>query len=279
MPNVDVNGTTLWYEFRGEGEYLLQIGGAGFAHENFGFVTEEMAKHFKVIEFDLRGYGLSARPVQVYSMEEWADDIAALFDAIGVEKAHVHGTSMGGIVAIALAHRHPDKIDKLILDCPVAKGDDTANHNMDVWKALAEAYGMGGKPLAQLIATQCLSRGFLDTPQGGETVKVIAEVLERNCSVEVFTAACDAIKAMDLREALPKITAETLVMVGDQDILTPLDQGPKGAGGRYIAEHIPGAELYIIEGSGHTNLMEEPELSSRVVIDFLQGRLNQSAAA
>jgi pimeloyl-ACP methyl ester carboxylesterase len=116
VADAHINGARIWYEVRGEGEdYLLQIGGAGFAHENFGFVTDAMTPHFKVIEFDLRGYGLSERPEQEYSMDLWADDINWLFDAIGVERAHVHGTSMGGMVALVCgrcgAHR------RLVLDC------------------------------------------------------------------------------------------------------------------------------------------------------------------
>ncbi len=74
MAHCTVRGCQLWYQITGEGDYLLQIGGAGFAHENFGLVTESMTEHFSVIEFDLRGYGLSERPVQPYSMEVWADD-------------------------------------------------------------------------------------------------------------------------------------------------------------------------------------------------------------
>lgn len=272
MPEVDVNGCKIWYQFNGEGEYLLQIGGAGFAHENFGFVTPTMAEHFKVIEFDLRGYGNSERPEQEYSMELWADDIAALFQDIGVERAHVHGTSMGGMVAIALAERHPQLIDKLVLSCPGAKSDDTMRAHMDVWKALARAYGMGGEPLAEMIATQCLSRNFLDSEQGGETVGIIQGVLERNCDVEVFCGACDAIRAYDLRDGLDGIEAETFVLAGELDILTPIDAGPKGAGARYITEKIPNADMYVIQGAGHTTLMEEPELSAKLVIDFLEGR-------
>src|SRR3954471_8473819 len=110
MADAHVNGARIWYEVRGDGEdYLLQIGGAGFAHENFGFVTDEMVKHFQVIEFDLRGYGLSERPEQAYSMDVWADDIAGLLDAIGVERTHVHGTSMGGTIALRFAAKYPEK--------------------------------------------------------------------------------------------------------------------------------------------------------------------------
>jgi pimeloyl-ACP methyl ester carboxylesterase len=143
-------------------------------------------------------------------------------------------------------------------------------YRLEVWKALAQAYGMGSRELAVEIAAQALSRTFLDSPRGPETVEVIQGVLERNCSVEVFCAACDAMIEMDLTDDCRTIRAPTLVMDGDQDILTPLDQGPDGVGNRLIAELIPGAELYVIEGSGHTNLMEAPELSTSVVVGFLE---------
>ncbi len=274
MADAHVNGTRLWYDVHGEGaEHLLQIGGAGFAHENFGFVTHLMTPHFKVIEFDLRGYGLSDRPEDSdYSMDLWADDINAMLDEIGVEKTHVHGTSMGGMVALAFAGRYPERVDRLILDCASARSDFMARGHWEVWKKLAQAYGMGGEPLALEIATKCLSRAFLDTEQGRGTVAVIQGVLDRNCSVPVFSGACDAMATMDLRPYCAKVTAPTLVMCGSEDCLTPIDAGPDGAGSRWIKDNIAGAELFIVEGSGHTNLMEQPELSAKVVIDFLQGR-------
>ena len=193
MADAQINGARIWYEVHGEGEdHLLQIGGAGFAHENFGFVTHLMTPHFKVIEFDLRGYGLSDRPEQDYTMETWAEDVKGLLDHLGLDRVHIHGTSMGGMVALAFAGMYPDRVDGLILDCPLAKSDFMARAHWGVWKALAEAYGMGGEPLAQEIATKCLSRAFLDTPRGPETVEVIQGVLDRNCKVSVFGGACDA---------------------------------------------------------------------------------------
>ena len=270
MPDVTVNGCRLWYEIRGAGDYLLQIGGAGFAHENFGMVTEAFTRQFTIIDFDLRGYGLSERPLQAYSMDVWADDVAALLDAIGVQKAHVHGSSMGGMVAIKLAAKYPEKVDGLVIGCAAAKSDTMSRDRWEIWKALARAYGMGGKPLALEIAGQALTRSFLDSDQGPVVVENIQGVLERNCSVEVFCGACDAMLEMDLTPDLPRITAPTLVMCGDQDILTPLAQGPQGAGSDVIARLIPTAELCLLEGVGHTNLMEVPELSVEIVTAFLR---------
>jgi pimeloyl-ACP methyl ester carboxylesterase len=278
MPDAHVNGTRIWYELKGSGDYLLQIGGAGFSHENFGMVTEDFARHFTVIDFDLRGYGKSDRPEQKYTMDGWADDCAALLDEIGVEKAHVHGTSMGGMVAIPLAAKYPEKIDGLVIDCAAAKSDFMCRARFEIWKELAKAHGMAGRPLALELATQALSRSFLDSDEGPKIIEVIQGVLERNCSVEIFCAACDAMIEMDLAHHLPQIKAPTLVMDGDLDFLTPLDQGPQGMGNRAIAEAIPNAELYVIEGVGHTNLMEAPQLSVEVVTGFLQRVSTQAAA-
>ena len=149
-----------------------------------------------------------------------------------------------------------------MLDCASAKSDFMARGHWEVWKQLAQAYGMGSEPLALEIATKCLSRRFLDTPAGPETVKVIQGVLERNCVVPVFAGACDAMANMDLRPYAAKVTAPTLVMTGSEDRLTPIDAGPTAPGARWIADNISDASLYVIEGSGHTNLMEEPELSA-----------------
>lgn len=279
MPDVTVNGCRLWYEVKGEGDYLLQIGGAGFAHENFGMVVDEFVKRFTVIDFDLRGYGLSDRPLQAYDMDVWADDVAALLDAIGIRKTHVHGSSMGGMVAIRLAAKYPEKIDGLVIGCSAAKSDTMARARWDIWKALARAYGMGSEPLALEIATQALTRSFMDSERGPEVVKNIQGVLERNCSVEVFCGACDAMRDMDLIPDLRRITAPTLVMGGDEDILTPITQGPQGAGSAMIADLIPNGELYVMPGMGHTNLMEAPELSVEIVTSFLQRVSTQRKAA
>src|SRR5436309_120381 len=121
MPYAELDRCRIWYELKGSGDYLLQIPGMFFAHHNFGLVSQAMAEHFTVIDFDQRGTGLSDRPSQRYSIELWADDCALLLDALGVERAHVHGTSAAGMVAIHFAAAYPEKVDRLVIDCSAAK--------------------------------------------------------------------------------------------------------------------------------------------------------------
>ena len=270
MPHLTRNGCRLWYDVKGEGDDLLQIGGAGFAHMNFGAVTDRMAQHFRVIEVDQRGNGFSDRPDEKYTIEGWADDMAAILDEIGVERAFVHGTSTGGMIAIKLAAKYPEKVRALILGATAAKLDFVGRSQFLVRKALARAYGTGSPELAHDLATLALSRNALDE-RGEEAVGLVQEMLEKMTSVEGWCAGCDAMTEADLTGDLPKIGVPTLVMAGEHDNNTPIDAGPKGAGMRYIAEAIPKAELYVIPGCGHTNLVEEPELSAQVVIDFFDG--------
>lgn len=268
MPEATVNGCRLWYELKGSGDYLVQIGGAVSAHEGYAAVTERMAEHFTVIDYDHRGYGRSERPPSGYSLEVWADDLAGLLDAIGVELAHVHGGSMGGFIAAKFAARHPERVRKLVIGGAVAKCDRMARTQFELWKLLARAYGVDSGALALELTTKAFSRAYLDTV-GDELVREMREVTARNVTTEVFCAACDAMITTDVRAELSLISAPTLVMVGSEDCLTPLDTGPDGAGARYLAEQIPGARLYVLEGCGHGNLVERPEESIASILDFL----------
>ena len=274
MPKVKVNGVQLYYEISGAGEYVLQVPGAVSGHEGYGAVTPGMAEHFKVIDFDPRGYGLSDRPHQKYTFDVWAADMAGLLDALDVQRAHVHGGSMGGSLAIHYAARYPDRVNGLVVSGSSAKSDHMAKYQYEVWKALARAYGTGSRELAYDQCNKAVSRAYLDGPDGGDAlVKGVMDVTRRNVNADVFCDACDALIDMNMIPDLTRVLAPTLVMVGDEDVLTPADQGPDGAGGRFIYEHLDNArfrEFVIIPSAGHANLMDNPEPSNRAVIDFLK---------
>lgn len=282
MSNVKVNGVQIYYEINGAGDYVLQVPGAVNGHEGYAAVTPGMASHFKVIDFDPRGYGLSDRPKQKYTFDVWASDMAALLDALGIERAHVHGGSMGGSLAIHYAARYPDRVNGLVVSGSSAKSDHMARYQYEVWKALARAYGTGSRELAFDQCNKAVSRAYLDGPHGGEPLLgAVMDSTKRNVGTDVFCDACDALIEMDMIPDLPKVTAPTLVMVGDEDVLTPADQGPDGAGGRYIYDHLVHArfrEFVVIPSAGHANLMDNPDASNHAVIDFLE-RVGSGAAA
>ena len=117
---------------------------------------------------------------------------------------------------------------------------------------------------------QLFSRPFIESERFGEARKLVAELISAQTSPEVFVEITKAIERADLVPLLETITAPTLVVGGRFDIMTPIDVGPSGAGGRIIAERIPGAELVILD-AGHTFLIEQPEESCRVIAEFLSG--------
>jgi 3-oxoadipate enol-lactonase len=271
MPHARVNGARLWYEETGEGDPVVQIHGAGFGHFNFATATPVLSKHFRCIDFDMRGYGQSERPFQRYDMEVWADDIAGLMDHLDVRAAHIHGTSMGGMVAQQFAAKYPDRTQRLVINCSAAKLDHAGILTFRGWIDIAERFGVGSRTLAELIAIQALSRRFLDGPDGPRAVGMIQDILAKSNRVDVFKRACQAMIDMDLRPLLPKITAPTLVIGGDEDTMTPWQQADSGAGQDYLAQHINGAKKHVIKGSSHSTLFDGTEENCRVVAAFLKG--------
>ena len=267
-----VNGADLWYDVTGEGEPVVQIHGAGFGHFNFAPATPELAKSFKVVDFDLRGYGASDRPLQHYDMEVWADDVAGLMDALDIATAHIHGTSMGGMIAIVFAGKYPERTTSVVINCAAAKLGAAGRLVFKNWIDIAtmDPEGPGSRILAELIAWQALSRAFLETPDGVAAIDTIQQILRDSNRLEVFTAACQAMCDMDLRPWLGRISSPALVLGGDEDLMTPWDQGPGGAGQQAIFEGIPNASKHVIRGSNHSTLFDNTDEHTRVVIDFFE---------
>ncbi len=268
---IEVNGVSLWHRIVGDGEPVLQIHGAGFGHFNLDPVTPAIADAgFKVVDYDQRGYGASDKPLQHYEMEVWADDLAGLMDVLGIDEAHVHGTSMGGMVAQAFAGKYPERTTSVVINCSAAKLGVAGRLTFKNWIDIAEMDpdGPGSRILAELITWQALSKTFLEEQDSAALVDHVQTILRDSNRVEVFTAACQAMCDMDLRPWLGKITSPALVLGGDEDIMTPWDQGPNGAGQQAIHDGIAGAEKYVIKGGGHSTIFDSTDEHARVVIDF-----------
>jgi 3-oxoadipate enol-lactonase len=203
-------------------------------------------------------------------MEVWADDLAGLMDALEIGQAHVHGTSMGGMIAIVFAGKYPDRTRSVVINCAAAKLGASGRLIFKNWIDIArlDPAGPGSRVLAELITWQALSKRFLDEQDDVALADTIQQILRDSNRIEVFTAACQAMCDMDLRPWLPRITSPALVLGGDEDIMTPWDQGPDGAGQQAIADAIPGAETYVVRGANHSTIFDSTAEHNRVVIDF-----------
>ncbi|MFQ5761627.1 MAG: alpha/beta fold hydrolase [Candidatus Bathyarchaeia archaeon] len=274
MPITRVNDIDVYYEITGEGEPLALIGGSLFGRFNWGLVLNKLSKHFRVISYDMRGYGQSSRPIQEYTIELWADDLAGLLDALKISKTHVAGTSMGGMIALKFAAKYPEKLLGVVADCAFAKPDRQRKMLLQTWRKLAQTTGLGDI-FSDLVMTQAVGSKFLDGPNADEAIEMTRRIVRLN-SVETVVQACLAMEEMDLSNDLPKIKAPTLLMNAPGDVITPLDMGPTGIGGRKIHQLIPGSRLKVWEGIGHADLLEKPEESAETIIQFLKSSAQKS---
>jgi pimeloyl-ACP methyl ester carboxylesterase len=202
-------------------------------------------------------------------METWADDVPALMSALGIERAHIHGTSMGGMIAQVVAGKYPDRVQSVVIGCSAAKlgtaGKLACKNQIDM--VTLDPQGVGSRLLAEFSCWMAVSRRHL-AAEGTAAADNIQRILRESNRPEVFIAACEAMRRMDLRPWLPRITAPALVIGGDEDIWTPWDQGPDGAGQQAVFEAIPHAEKYVIAGGGHSNIFDSTEEYVAAVSDF-----------
>jgi 3-oxoadipate enol-lactonase len=194
-------------------------------------------------------------------------------EPLGLRSAHIHGTSMGGMVAQQFAAKYPERTQRLVINCSAAKLDYAGILTFRGWIDIAERFGMGSRTLAEPIAVQALSHRFLDTSEGRRAVDMIRDILQDSNRVDIFKLACQAMIDMDLRPLLPNITAPTLIIGGDEDMMTPWERATSGAGQDYLAQHISGAKKHVIKGSNHSTLFDGTDENCRVVMAFLKSEL------
>ncbi len=274
---ADIDGVRTWYRVAGDGEPVVQIHGIGLGHQNFDTVSPVLAKQFTVVDFDLPGCGLSDRPAGPYSVEGWADVVAGLMDHLGLGEAHVHATSMGGLVGMTLAGKYPKRLRSLVVSCSVARFGTAGRMMVRNWREVAEGCGLGSTTLSELMAREAVSRGFLANAGQALVDDIRAAIVERN-DLATFVAATHAVEQADVSSWLDRIVCPTLVIGGSDDVMTPWDQGPGGIGQTGIAERIRDAEVVVIEGAGHSTMFEAPDEHASHVRRFFEAHAATTVA-
>lgn len=272
MSFATVNGVRLFYELHGSGDPIVLIPGLGLDHFYFQYAIPELQRHFRVLAYDPRGTGESDRPPGEYSMELWADDLAKLLATLGIERAHIVGSSLGGCVAFELLRRTPSIARSLILVAAFSELDRALEINFRMRIAIIERLGMGDV-IRDHVLLWTLSREFIATERGGRAADALVASLARNdpkLYVEFLKAILRFGRVLPGQEGHPKptaslssIAAPTLVIVGDRDILTPV------AFSQRIVERMPHAELAVIERCGHITFIEQPEENTRLIAEFV----------
>lgn len=266
MATVELpTGEVIWYRKLGTGAPLLQIHGSAFGHRNFEMMTPLMQEHFEVIDFDLPGYGES-KGLPAPDIAGIADQVFNFIRAAGYEKVSVHGTSFGAMVGLALAAKHPEVVDKLILSCFLARYDNAARMMRATWKRAAREIGMDA--VADLTSVAGFARGFYERPEAEAQFASMREAFCKN-TPEAFIAGTEAIERTDLTPFAPMVKAKTLLVAGADDNMTPFNPPASGAGFEQIRKMMPDAELIIVPDSGHYLVIEQPQAAADAIVAFM----------
>ena len=266
------DGVRLYYELTGpeDAPVILQFGGGLFGRHNFGLVNDGFRERFRLLSFDARGYGASDHPREAYTIEGWAADAAGLLDAVGLERALVHGTSMGGMIAIAFTALYPDKTIAACADVAFAKPDLYRRTLFRIWRRMAET--MPWDDFSDHVTTQAVGAAFMESPDGESIFQLVRDIVGLNDPYTVRQANL-AMENMDLSPLVPKIERPLLMTNGTHDILCPPDLAPSGLGARKMAELNEHIELVEFPDIGHADLVECPADAVRIVSEFFERAL------
>lgn len=268
MPTIRVHPVggrplNMYYEEHGEGEPLVLIRGLGRSIRYWEPALPAFCAHFRTIVFDNRGVGRTDSPFGLYSTQQMAGDTAALMQAIGLERAHVFGISLGGMIAQELALRHRSRVRRLVLAATRPGGSVSLPTPRSTVRRLARAATLPLSRANQVHAELTLSPSFVRendwiVPKWDAWAQ--ADPNKKRGRVGQVAAAT----GHDAWERLPHLKAQTLVVTGDLDLMIPKENSS------LLAERIPGARLRTLRGAAHDLSTERPEELADLVADFLE---------
>jgi pimeloyl-ACP methyl ester carboxylesterase len=257
------DGVTLQVSEYGEGEPLLLICGTSQSHRLWAPLLPALADRHRVISYDHRGIGASERGEGPIRMASLAQDAAALLGELGVERAHVLGWSLGSTVAQELALADPELVATLVLASTWGRADAFMT---SVLTGLAHPWRTGHRDVALVALGIAYSPELLNSPEFLPMMQQLDPLFPSTPGqLSTVCEQWDADLAHDSIDRVEQITAPTLVIAGEQDLLTP------AARGRAVADRIPGARFELLTGAGssHAALMERPQEFTDLVLDFL----------
>lgn len=247
------------WERRGGGAPVVLVHGLGYARWGWEPVADALAERFEVVLLDNRGIGASDAPPGPYTVAEMAGDVVGVLDEAGLERAHVVGTSLGGMIAQELALSVPERVEKLVLVCTTPGGPDAAPMPEVTMKLLAEAPSL--EPLVAL--RRFVENALAPDPQEELVERILAHRLATAQPPAAWMAQAAAGAAFNAWDRLRGLAAPTLVVHGTADVVVD------PANADLLVDRIPEARLEWFEGCGHLLFWEEPERFVEVVGEFV----------
>lgn len=258
---LKVNGVELYVEVEGDGHPLLLLEGLGYHHWMWFKQRPALSRRFRLISVDNRGVGHSDKPDEPYSIRKFADDAAAVLDALGIERAHVLGISMGGFIAQEFALAYPRRTGRLVLGCTSFGGPRSIPVPPATLAVMTDRTGSPEDIVRRGLAIAA-SPGYWDLhPE--ELERIVRWRLELPVPNHAYMRQLAAAAAHDAADRVGQITAPTLIATGDRDRVVPAENSD------LLAAAIPGSRVVRYPGAGHLFFIEQADRFNADVEAFL----------
>jgi pimeloyl-ACP methyl ester carboxylesterase len=264
MPKVKINDITMNYEQQGTGEPLVLIPYLAADNACYAFQVAEYAKHFSCISVDPRGAGETDKPAGTYSTQLFADDIAAFMRAIGIDRAHVAGLSLGAATGTWLAAKYPDKVKSLSLHSNWTKTDPYLKAVVESWQTIAKGLGSVTEMVIQGIFPWCFTPElYVAKPDYIESLAVFVRGRPAQ-PLEAFLQQSNAVIGHDAQSQLDKITAPTQITFGRHDLVTSTRFSD------VMKNSIRKSEMIVFEDCSHAPIYENVSAFNQKTLEFLR---------
>ena len=275
MPTANVNNISIAYEIYGDGEPLILI--HGYSYNKSAWITQidDLSKHFKIIAVDVRGSGESSHPEESFTLESLVEDLKGLMDFLKIEKAHLAGWSMGGMIIQHFVLKYPERAGKLVLFATNA-GLPSNEGAIMLRDSLIKVYEMRKTDpkaaffqLAKFMHSTKFRKKMEREPNEKihgivTTEELIKDSTENQTTPTDLKHLAEIIFNHNTLDRLHEIKNETLIIVGSKDTLTPV------LSNQQIHEKLPNSTLKVIQGAGHKVFFENQPEVNPIVIDFLK---------
>ncbi len=260
MPTARANNITVYYEVHGTGEPLLLINGLADDTSAWRNQIEHFARRYTTIIFDNRGVGGSDKPPGGYTTAQMAADAVGLLDALTIDRAHVLGTSMGGMIAQELAIAFPARVDKLLLCCTCGAPSEVNKRLYRFWETAAQTIGLG--EVMREVMLWCFTDQFfqLRPTEAAEAEAAFAAITQ---PIDAYLSQLHSLQVHDAMARLGAIQAPTLVLGAPKDLLYPPHQTEQ------LYQGIPHATLRFTTHGGHSFRREVPDEFNTAALEFL----------
>ena len=263
MAQVLINGLKIDFDDVGQGQAVVLIHGHPFNRSMWHPQVTELQSAYRMITFDLRGYGQSAVPdVNQTFLGDFASDIAALMDVRGVESAVVMGLSMGGQIALEFYRQCPKRVTALVLADTFAQVD-TDEGKKTRYQTADRLIHEGMEAYANEVLSKMITPNTITTQP--DVAQHVMDMMHSTPPQGAAAALRGRAERQDYTPLLSQISVPTLIVVGEEDAFTPVPQA------EYMHQRIANSTLEVIANSGHMPNLEQPERFNKVLVRFLRG--------